>query len=376
MGCSDPSDGEDSPVVPSGNNWPKPDRWDEKVCDFFRGSIEEYYQTALPAAHSILCALCDGASNQLSFTEISKALSANSKKSGSSVLSLLGFRKGSLHIAQKQLMPAYADEGALTLLLVDGGDSAIVQREDEPGAWKDVTYPQEIPDNPIFIVSSGDFLRDFTKGYFPSNSHRVIPASGTPIPLNALSLSLRIDPTSMRNRTKDVIASERMFAPMEEDWYKNTRKEAEQVEDATELESPSRSCSSSSLKEDTEKEKSVKSAWLASPQKTAGVITASLSEESEEGDVPNDLAWLEPALFVGLLDQTQCSRLIDQIVKLENWRRERKDLTWDASKLRHKLNRIATKANPTDSPSSGTLTSSFYDKVSSHLASPRNGRET
>jgi isopenicillin N synthase-like dioxygenase len=366
MGCSDPTDGENDYVGPSGNVWPKPDWWDEEACDFFRGSIEEYYQTALPAAHSIFCALCDGASNQLSFTGISKACPTKSKKSGASVLSLLGFRKGSRHIGQKQLMPAFAEEGALTLLLVDGGDCAIVQREDKPGGWKDVTYPQKIPDDPIFIVSSGDFLRDFTKGYFPSNSHRVIPVSGT-IPLNALSLSLRIDPTVMLNQTKDAIVSERMVAPME-DLYRNTLKEPEQVEDTTELKSP-RSCSSSSLKEGTRKEKSAKLA------KSVEVITVSSSEASEEGDFPSDFAWFEPALFVGL-DQTQRSRLIDQIVKLEDWRKEKKDLAWDESKLRHELNRIATKANLTDSPSSEILTGTFYDKVkSSHLASSRKGEK-
>ena len=362
MGCSDPTDGENISVVPSENAWPKPDSWDEETCDFFRGSIEEYYQTALPAAHSIFCALCDGASNQLSFMGISKARLAKSKKSGASVLSLLGFRKGSRHIGQKQLMPAYAEEGAVTLLLLDGGDCALVQREDELGGWKDVTYPHEIPDDPIFIVSSGDFLRDFTKGYFPSNSHRVIPASGT-IPLNVLSLSLRIDPTAMLNPTKGAIASERMIGPME-DWYKNTLKEPEQVEDATELQS-SRSCRASSLKESNKKEKSAKLA------KTVEVITVSSSETSEEGDFPSDFAWFEPALFVGL-DQTQRSRLIDQIVKLEDWRKEEKDLSWDESKLRNKLKRIATEANSTGSPSSEILTGTFYDKVkSSHLASSR-----
>ena len=90
-----------------------------------------------------------------------------------SILTLLGYRTGSRHkkLNQKKkrtvhpLVAAHTDVGVITVLLYDGGDCAVLQRQKittDAGnnEFEDVSLPPQIDDDPIFVVNIAAIDRD------------------------------------------------------------------------------------------------------------------------------------------------------------------------------------------------------------------------
>lgn len=210
------------------NVWPSPSlsaEWDDSVCNDFRSTLEDYYDKVCSAANDILRAICDGlllehpdlsiSLKPLSSSSTTTSLCEESDKSeeadqnagkslahNTSILTLLGYRTGSRHkkLQQKKkktvhpLVAAHTDVGVITVLLYDGGDCAVLQRQEKSlgtgnssSEFEDVILPSQIDDDPVFVVNIADCLSALTSKRLPSTVHRVMPREGA-IPRNCLAL--------------------------------------------------------------------------------------------------------------------------------------------------------------------------------------------
>lgn len=211
------------------NVWPSPSisaEWDYVICNDFRTTLEDYYDRACSAANEILRAICDGL--LLEHPDLAISLEPLSSSSpcvmgngddatddptndavgaglahNTSILTLLGYKTGSRHkkVHQKKkrtvhpLVAAHTDVGVITVLLYDGGDCAVLQRQSlasnssigSGDRFQDVVLPSQIRDDPVFVVNIADCLSALTSKRLPSTVHRVIPREGI-VPRNCLAL--------------------------------------------------------------------------------------------------------------------------------------------------------------------------------------------
>eukprot|EP00526_Cylindrotheca_closterium_P018846 CAMPEP_0113658808 /NCGR_PEP_ID=MMETSP0017_2-20120614/31980_1 /TAXON_ID=2856 /ORGANISM="Cylindrotheca closterium" /LENGTH=361 /DNA_ID=CAMNT_0000573233 /DNA_START=37 /DNA_END=1119 /DNA_ORIENTATION=+ /assembly_acc=CAM_ASM_000147 len=180
----------------SPNVWPSNEVWDEHSSTAFRNATETYYDEICKASHPIVEAICHGImveqqqqqSNPDQQSTLSlQAIARKDILDHTSILTLLGYRKGTRHKkTQKKrhihpLVAAHTDVGVITVLLFDGGNSAVLQRKSSPSEndqWTDVTLPAMVPEDPIFVVNIADCLSELSNNFLPSTLHRVMPGSG------------------------------------------------------------------------------------------------------------------------------------------------------------------------------------------------------
>ena len=124
IGASGEELGGDSSPLLRPNVWPPAEAWDHESATEFQSTVEEYYEKACSAANTILRAICDGL--VLQNPDLADSLSPFSNAttlSHSSILTLLGYRKGTRHKkTQKKrfihpLVAAHTDVGVITVLL-------------------------------------------------------------------------------------------------------------------------------------------------------------------------------------------------------------------------------------------------------------------
>ena len=214
---SSTTSGEGNSSLLSKNVWPRPfidQEWDGAVCDDFRNTLEEYYDKVCCAANEILRAICDGllleypdltvSLEPLSSSPIDEEKDTSEEDSqvhNTSILTLLGYRTGSRHkkLQQKKkktvhpLVAAHTDVGVITVLLYDGGDCAVLQRQSDNNDFEDVLLPSQVDDDPIFVVNIADCLSALTSKRLPSTVHRVMPKEGAS-PRNCLALFVGLQP--------------------------------------------------------------------------------------------------------------------------------------------------------------------------------------
>jgi len=182
------------------NAWPSEDVWGKGSAEFQK-AVHNYYEKMCEVANSIVVAICDGLNDSDSSSIMSsmEALSIGTE-SHTSILTLLGYRKGARHQGcKKPLVAAHTDVGVVTVLLFDGGDCATLQRADGD-RWVDVKLPTIVPADPVFVVNIGDCLSDLCDGKLPSTLHRVMPRSGsTNSPRNCLALFVGFKPDQTLN---------------------------------------------------------------------------------------------------------------------------------------------------------------------------------
>jgi len=214
--------------------------WNKEDAIEFQSSIETYYQEMCLVAQGIVSAICDGideeaqAAKQLISTLHNKSSSLSKMLKNSishtSILTLLGYRKGARHQGKhaRPLVAAHTDVGVITILLFDGGgDCAMLQRmakkqdlaittnnnvqssllcntttisinSNKEEHWINVKLPHVVPINdPIFVVNIGDCLSDLCGGILPSTLHRVMPWKGGNVPRNCLAFFVGLDPENM-----------------------------------------------------------------------------------------------------------------------------------------------------------------------------------
>lgn len=200
----------------SPNIWPSGETWDEHSATAFRSATETYYDEMCRASHSIVQAICHGIMAEQQHASpgkepASSSLQTIAKKetlNHTSILTLLGYMKGTRHKkTQKKrhihpLVAAHTDVGVITVLLFDGGNSAVLQRKsssnekdivDDQDEWTDVTLPSIVPEDPIFVVNIADCLSELSSNFLPSTLHRVMPGSGVS-PRNCLALFVGLQP--------------------------------------------------------------------------------------------------------------------------------------------------------------------------------------
>ena len=214
-------DGQSALLQP--NVWPDTDLWPESTV--FQTTIQRYYDALVEASFLVLEALCDAveqhrpnsaASNSLNvLRKDGKGCTVNGTDSTdtvttkdsttTSILTLLGYRKGARHQQKKdtaELVAAHTDVGVVTILLFDQGDCAVLQRHDRVSdTYIDVRVPpiQETTTNkegtplndPVFVVNIGDCTEALSG--LPSTKHRVVPRPGK-TPRNCLALFVGLDP--------------------------------------------------------------------------------------------------------------------------------------------------------------------------------------
>lgn len=164
------------------NAWPLDEVWGEENSKTFQRVIEEYYEKLCDIAHAIVACISDGIRNSSTenlVPQLEESLTGRSNEdSHTSILTLLGYRKGARHQGCKiPLVAAHTDVGVITVLLFDDGDCAALQRA-EGDTWVDVRLPKSVPSDPIFVVNIGDCLSDLCGGRLPSTMHRVMPRNG------------------------------------------------------------------------------------------------------------------------------------------------------------------------------------------------------
>ena len=185
------------------NAWPKAEIWGEENAAQFQLSIQTYYNEMSQVALLILEAICDGlqyASTKKDDYSISLPKGTESI-SHTSILTLLGYRKGARHQGKhaRPLVSAHTDVGVITVLLFDGGDSAVLQRIMSESTlkgkenWADVKLPYSIQNDPVFVVNIGDCLSDLCDNFLPSTLHRVMPRKGLE-PRNCLAHFVGLKP--------------------------------------------------------------------------------------------------------------------------------------------------------------------------------------
>jgi isopenicillin N synthase-like dioxygenase len=197
------------------NAWPSEEVWGEENSKTFQRVIEEYYEKLCDTAHAIVACIRDGirntSENDLSHLEESLTMR---NESHTSILTLLGYRKGARHQGCKiPLVAAHTDVGVITVLLFDDGDCAALQRA-EGDNWVDVRIPKSVPMDPIFVVNIGDCLSDLCGGKLPSTMHRVMPRNGKEgKPRNTLALFVGFQPDQKLCINKSLMTYE--------EWRKN-----------------------------------------------------------------------------------------------------------------------------------------------------------
>ncbi len=188
-------DGENFALMQN-NSWPSEDAWGHS--NEFRQCINSYYEEICNAAHAIVSSICDGLNNSDQKLDTCLETTRIEKDSHTSILTLLGYKKGARHQGcKKPLVAAHTDVGVVTLLLFDGGDVASLQRL-EDGNWIDVRLPSKIPKDPVFVVNIGDCLSELCDRKLPSTIHRVMPKRGN-IPRNCLALFVGFKPDQTIN---------------------------------------------------------------------------------------------------------------------------------------------------------------------------------
>ena len=194
--------GKDYNALLNPNIWPTTEVWEEDSCHAFRSTLEEFYDRSCLAAHLVVRAICKGLVTKMPSLETSMSvLAMNDSLAHTSILTLLGYRKGARHkLSQKKhvhpLVAAHTDVGVITMLLFDGGDCAVLQRREiasDKDSWIDVKLPPKVPNDPIFVVNIADCLSDLSQGFLPSTLHRVIPSPGNNL-RNCLALFVGLDP--------------------------------------------------------------------------------------------------------------------------------------------------------------------------------------
>lgn len=145
-----PEEGENFALVQP-NAWPPGELWSKESADEFRNAVQEYYREICRVAHAILEAICDS----LSIENVTM-------KNHTSILTLLGYRKGARHQGKlkRPLVAAHSDVGVITVLLYEAGGCAVLQRSDGNDGWIDVTLPRYVPKDPVFVINIGDCLSD------------------------------------------------------------------------------------------------------------------------------------------------------------------------------------------------------------------------
>ena len=211
--------GETSSPLLRPNVWPPEDVWDTESSKEFHATIEKYYDGACLAANAVVRAICDGLTrNEADLASSLDPIFMKESIAHTSILTLLGYRKGTRHKkTQKKrvlhpLVAAHTDVGVITVLLFDGGDCAVLQRElrgtkGTDKTWANVVLPSNVPEDPIFVVNIADCLSDLSRGRLPSTLHRVMPSPGT-IPRNCLALFVGLDPSESLNLDEGKISYE------------------------------------------------------------------------------------------------------------------------------------------------------------------------
>ena len=212
----DESEEENASCLLRPNVWPSSEVWTEEAADFFRQSIEQYFEEQCRITRMIVKAICDGIIASDGGLELKDCLSILDKEDttntthDTSILTLLNYKKGKRHQKCKRPQPLVAphtDVGVITCLLFDKGDCAVLQRADTTSStsgggckqeaerkWIDVQLPSRVPDDPIFVVNVGDCFSELCGGILPSTLHRVMPREGS-IVRNCLALFVGLDPS-------------------------------------------------------------------------------------------------------------------------------------------------------------------------------------
>ena len=200
------------------NVWPSPSiskEWDESKCQAFQSTLEDYYDKICSVANEIVQAICDGLLSE--YPDLSRSLkplmrednttskatehNGKSLAHNTSILTLLGYRTGTRHKKTKKkrvvhpLVAAHTDVGVITVLLYDGGDCAVLQRQspssrqsNNNNQFQDVMLPSHaVEDDPIFVCNIADCLAALTMKRLPSTMHRFMPREGI-VPRNCLAL--------------------------------------------------------------------------------------------------------------------------------------------------------------------------------------------
>ncbi len=179
------------------NIWPE--AWDQ--AEFFQVAIETYYQSACDASDIVKRAICQGLMEKHPELEVSLQALASQEQSDTattSILTLLGYQKGSRHKGKNKgpLVAAHTDVGVITMLLFDGGNDtcATLQRSDGKSGWIDIELPRTVPSDPIFVINVADCLSDLSGGRLPSTIHRVVAKKESMIPRNCCALFVGLEP--------------------------------------------------------------------------------------------------------------------------------------------------------------------------------------
>jgi hypothetical protein len=307
------------------NSWPDSGLWDTEASEYFRGSLQDYYDVLLDSVLGIVNSIYESVLETR--PELKQSIGAVMEKGiyrNESNLTVLGCRRGSRHIAQKPLMAPFKDDSVITVVIMDGGDCALFQLEDEAGVWRDATFPCRILDDPVFLVYTGSSLREISTDLFDSKACRIIPASGVK-PLNCLMLSVRLDISSRMQNPGRLPVSE--GATLQTAICGSPRRpspgcspvEYERESDSRETDHLQDRDGVSEIRNDLHSEKSFLCPSEIQNSQPGSSATSECKPDSMEHDKNIDFSWYDPVLFNGL-DPSQRSRLIDQIVKLEQWR--------------------------------------------------------
>ena len=195
------------------NVWPSEEVWTEEAAQFFRQSIEQYFEEQCRVTKAVVRAICDGLIASDGRPELNERLQVLREDHGeseaqqdTSILTLLNYKRGRRHQKSKKPQPLVAphtDVGVITCLLFDKGNCAVLQRAEtttgarEVGAdrkWIDVRLPPKVPDDPIFVVNIGDCFSELCGGTIPSTIHRVMPKDDGTVTRNCLALFHGLSP--------------------------------------------------------------------------------------------------------------------------------------------------------------------------------------
>uniref|UniRef100_A0A7S2KDS8 Fe2OG dioxygenase domain-containing protein n=1 Tax=Leptocylindrus danicus TaxID=163516 RepID=A0A7S2KDS8_9STRA len=186
------------------NTWPSCEHWDEEKASFFQKSIQDFYADIGRASNAVVHAIREGLSNIESLNEENlQVLSMDENISHTSILTLLGYKKGARHQGKmkRSLVAPHTDVGVITILLFDAGDCAVLQRANNGQSisrpeknWIDVNLPNlSTLSDPVLVVNIGDCLSEISGGTLPSTLHRVQPLPGD-VPRNCLAFFVGLAP--------------------------------------------------------------------------------------------------------------------------------------------------------------------------------------
>ena len=202
------------------NSWPSGEQWGFSVAADFRNAVEAYYAELERVGRCVLEVIVAGLrkekiegseecarlllhSNGSRIADGGEGIKANKGNEGgntASILTLLGYGRGDngkimkslkrkgkgkkprLH--QRPLIAAHTDVGVVTILLEDGGDCAVLERasyDKNQIEWVPLRLPEpdQLMQDPVFIVNIGDCLSDLSHGALKSTLHRVSMAHGS-----------------------------------------------------------------------------------------------------------------------------------------------------------------------------------------------------